>query len=315
MLYLPASLRKQICEYYHDDPMSGHLGQTKTVARINEKYYWPKMDKYISDFVATCHLCQSKKIPKTGPVGLLQPIKVDAPFYHVGIDVLGPLPIAHGRRYILVCVDYFTKWIETRAVPSASTLATAKFLIEQVFCRHGAPSILVSDRGSNFISHVVQEINKLLSTKAATTTAYHPQANGLVERINGIIANMMSMYVNKYHSDWDRYLPFITFAYNSAKQDSTKMSPFFLLNAREPMTAQDVNSGIELEAHASRSEYAEVLKTHWPKVQQMAKQAIEGAQRRYTANYNRKRKEVDFPIGSLVLVRTPIPQPGLAKKF
>ena len=205
---VPQTLRKLIIKIHHDDAVSGHAGIYRTYTRVVEKYYWPKMSRDIEQYVKSCIECQRKKAPRPGRFGMLEPLTIHHPFYRVGIDFLGPLPTSHGKRYIVVAIDYFTKWIETRATSTCSAQATAKFMIEQIFCRHGAPSILVSDQGRNFTSGLIKEINRILNTTHNFTTSYHPQTNGQVEHVNGTLATMLAKYVNCFDHD-DRVSPLV----------------------------------------------------------------------------------------------------------
>ena len=204
------------------------------------------MSSYINHYVSTCFLCQTKKAPRGTEPGQLITSEVSLPFEQVGIDVIGPLPTAHGKNYIIVAIDYFTKYIETQALPSQNAKNTAKFVIEKIFVRHGAPKMLLSDQGTNFTSKLLAEVTEILLIKHNFSTPYHPQTNGQVERVNSVIKGMLLMYVNEYHSDWDEILPLVTFAYNVNIQASTKMSPFEMIFGRKPLVPDEYNVPIDI---------------------------------------------------------------------
>ncbi|KZR95508.1 Uncharacterized protein APZ42_010747, partial [Daphnia magna] len=134
---------------------------------------------------------------------------------------------------LIVAVDYLTKWAICKAVPSASSKELVDFFVKHVVLQHGAPFFLISDRGNCLTSSFSEELFKAMQTNHLVTAAYHPQCNGLVERYNHTFAEMFSMYVNSCHNDWDDYVDFVTFAYNTSKQESTGVTPFFLLYGRE----------------------------------------------------------------------------------
>ncbi|UYV84664.1 K02A2.6-like, partial [Cordylochernes scorpioides] len=167
----------------------------------------------------------------------LQPIPVpEVAFEKVGMDLLGRYPTSEGgNRWIIVCTDYLTEYAITKALPTSESMEVAKFFIEDVILKHGAPRELITDRGRNFTSS-----NNQCRITHRKTTAYHPQTNGLTERWNKTIADMLSMYVDVNQKDWDRILPFVTFAYNTAKQESTGFTPFFLVHGREAETPLNV---------------------------------------------------------------------------
>ena len=103
------------------------------------------------------------------------------------------LPLTEsGNRYVVVFADYLTKWIEAFAVSEQSAETIARLLVEEVFCRHGAPAELLSDRGANFLSELVGEVCKQLQIRKVNTSGYHPQTNGLVEKMNSTLIAMIS---------------------------------------------------------------------------------------------------------------------------
>ena len=152
----------------------------------------------------------------------------------MGVDVL-QLPLTFsGNQYAVVFMDYFTKWPEVFAVPNQKAEIIARLLVECVISRHGVPELLLSDRGANFLSELVNEVCKLVGTVKINTAGYHPQCDGLVEKFNSTIINMLSKCVEKHGRDWDDHLPYLLFAYRVAVQESTQESPFFLLYGRDP---------------------------------------------------------------------------------
>ena len=144
-------------------------------------------------------------------------IEVQEPFEKVGIDLLGPFPLSRsGNRYIIVAVDYLTKWVETAALPDGTAGQAARFFVEHIVFRHGAPKALVSDNGRNFVAEMMENVLHLMETNHKTSSKYHPQANGLWERQMHTFSDMISMYVSSDHRDWDETLGAITFAYNTS---------------------------------------------------------------------------------------------------
>ncbi|UYV82146.1 hypothetical protein LAZ67_21001132 [Cordylochernes scorpioides] len=142
--------------------------------------------------------------------------------------------IRRWQPWIIVCTDYLTKYAITKALPTSESMEVAKFFIENVILKHGAPRELITDRGRNFTSSRISDLNNQCRITHRKTTAYHPQTNGLMERLNKTIADMLSVYVDVNQKNWDRILPFVTFAYNTAKQESTGFTPFFLVHGQEP---------------------------------------------------------------------------------
>src|SRR4051812_44756917 len=151
--------REIIIYNMHSDHLAGHFGKTKTIQRTLSRYYWPTLGKDISEYIATCDICQRRGKPNRQEA--LHPLQVGQPFDRVGIDVVGPLTITEdNNRYIITATDYLTKWVEAKAVPRADASTTAQFIYEEIICRHGSPKELLSDRGRNFIAETVEELYK-----------------------------------------------------------------------------------------------------------------------------------------------------------
>ncbi|UYV61766.1 hypothetical protein LAZ67_1006427, partial [Cordylochernes scorpioides] len=265
LLVVPKKRRKEVMSEYHNHMLNGHLGVARTTYRLKNKYYWPSMLKDVSEFVKTCHLCQSRKGSNHLPSGLLQPIPpANYPFERIGIDFVGPLPSTKRRRkWIIVLTDYYTKYAETKAVSEATVKEVSTFLIEHIILRHGAPKFLISDRGSQFTSNLMKEVMKMCKVKHCFTTSYHPQTNGLTERLNRTLINMISMYVNTDQKNWDEILPFITHAYNTTIQETTGYSPFFLLFGREPMSLLDDEN---IPTDSNMDDYDEYIENYLDKI-------------------------------------------------
>ncbi|UYV67129.1 hypothetical protein LAZ67_4004017, partial [Cordylochernes scorpioides] len=317
LLVVPENKKREIMKEYHNHMSNGHLGVARTMYRIKSKYFWPSMLKDVSEFVKTCHLCQSRKGSNQLPSGLLQPIPpANFPFERIGIDFVGPLPSTKNRKkWIIVLTDYYTRYAETRAVSEATVKEVSKFLVEDIFLRHGAPQYLISDRGSQFTSNLMKEVMKTCKIKHCFTTSYHPQTNGLTERLNRTLINMLSMYVNTDQKNWDEILPFITHAYNTTIQETTGYSPFFLMFGREPTSLlDDRNISVDID----KDDYDEYIKHHLDKINRTRKLVINNTiktQERMKKNYDKKHMERIYEPGELVAVWTPIRKIGKCEKL
>ncbi|GFY05885.1 hypothetical protein TNCV_4405511 [Trichonephila clavipes] len=195
---IPKHLRADILRHFHDAPTAGHLGFAKTYDRIRKRFYWPGMYRNVVRYVMHCRECQRRKSVPQRPPGRLVPIPpAIAPFHRIGIDLLGRFPkSAHGNKWIIVCTDYSSRYAITKALLTAEVDEIAKFLLEEIVLRHGAPRVIITDRGAVFRSRLVSSLVDLCNIDHRFTTAYHPQTNGLTERFNKTLADMLSMYVD-----------------------------------------------------------------------------------------------------------------------
>ncbi|XP_071504639.1 uncharacterized protein [Diadema antillarum] len=188
----------------------------------------------VQRFCRSCDACQ-RAIPKGRvtkiPLGTT-PI-IDEPFHRVAIDIVGPIkPVSsRGHRYILTLVDYATRYPEAVPLRNIDTSSVAEALLS-IYSRVGFPKEMLTDRGSQFTSDVMREVSRLLSIRHVTTTPYHPQCNGLVEKFNGTLKRMLNKMCEERPTDWDRYIDALLFAYRETPQDSTGFAPFELLYGR-----------------------------------------------------------------------------------
>jgi transposase InsO family protein len=309
---VPARYMAVVLHNNHDTPMAAHMGISKTFDRLRIGYWWKTMYQDVSDYINSCSTCQRTR--KLGQrTGLLQSIPVpEQPFDMIAIDLLGPFPTsANGNKYIAVCADYMTRWIEAAAIPDPSAESTIKFLMTHVVARHSVPKVLLTDRGTNFTSGLTAGIARALGIRQRLTTARRPQTDGLVERFNHTLAAMIAKFTTDHEKDWDRYLPLLLHAYRTTRQSSTGYSPFRLLYGREATLPLDVAIGppppVAMTPEMTRrqeeyDEYVEDLRLRLADVRERAKVMIDAAQKRQSVRYNRRRKEATYQAGDLVWV-------------
>ncbi|UYV77011.1 hypothetical protein LAZ67_14002809, partial [Cordylochernes scorpioides] len=314
LLVVPRHLRQELLKNFHDSPTAGHLGFTKTYDRIRKKYYWPGMYRMVRRYVAHCSDCQRRKHQPQLPSGHLQPIPVpEVAFEKVGMDLLGIFPTSEGgNRWIIVCTDYLTKYVITKALPTSESMEVAKFFIEDVILKHGAPRELITDRGRNFTSSMISDLNNQCRITHRKTTAYHPQTNGLTDRLNKTIADMLSMYVDVNHKDWDRILPFVTFAYNTAKQESTGFTPFFLVHGREAETPLDV---LFPKLLPEDDDFIQTLGARADEARKLARIHSMRSQGSNEHRYDAHHRNIIYQPGDLVWIFIPVRKVGYSEKL
>ena len=139
---------------------------------------------------------------------------VDSPMERLALDILGPLPVTDlGNKYILIVADYFSKSVEAFPIPDQEAQTVASLLVKEVVCRFGAPVLIHSDQGRNFESALFTEMCQLLGMKKTRTTAYHPESDGMVERLNQTFEDQLAKFVDYHQKDWDEHIPYLMMAY------------------------------------------------------------------------------------------------------
>ena len=236
----------------------------------------------------------------------------DQAYDHVQIDILGPFTrTAGGNKYVITAICYLSKWIEAKAVKDASTIEVAKFLTEQIICRHGCPKILQSDQGSHFTSELLEKINHLLGIDHQKSTSYHPESQGLVEKSHNTLTDCISMYVSSNQRDWDLFISHLVFAYNTSVQKTTKMTPFSLVYGREAKLPAQI-----LLPELQPFQEVDDLHKRITEARQLARTFIENEQRKYADRVNAKLTPPrEFAPGEEVVVRKHGTKKGLSAKL
>ena len=229
-LYIPEHLQKTIIQEHHTS--LGHLGINKTYDAIRSKYFWINLYKDVTNFVTSCVTCQTRSAQKTRP-----PVQeTDTPPFawaKCAVDVSGPYPTSlSGNKYIVSFIDLFSGYPEAFACPDKSAQTIAHLIVDEIFPRYSCPLELLSDNGSENVNKVVKE-TEALNIHHVTTSFYHPESNGVIERYHRTLADVISKKLQTDAGSWDMFLNQALAAIRFGVNESTKCSPFFLLFNRE----------------------------------------------------------------------------------
>lgn len=311
-LVVPKQYRGMVLKLAHESLMAGHLGTRKTVLRVLSEFYWPGVQADVKRFCQSCDICQ-RTVPKgrCTKVPLDKMPLIDEPFKRVAVDIIGPIhPItAKGNRYIVTLVDFATRYPEAIALPSIEAERVAEALVD-IFCRVGVPKEMLTDMGSQFTSALMAEVSRLLSLKQMTTTPYHPMCNGLVERFNGTLKQMLKRMCSERPKDWDRFINAALFAFREVPQESLCFSPFELVygwSVRGPMAILKELWTNEVKDPQVKSTYQYVidLREKLEQTCEFARNNLKKAAGRYKIYYDKKARERDMKVGDKVLVLLP----------
>lgn len=228
-LVVPKSLRTEALKECHDDPLASHGGVFKTTSRLKELYYWPQLTRDVKRYVRNCKVCSAQKAPNCSRPGLMgQPKRANFPWQYISVDILGPLPRSkNGFCYLLVVSDYFSKYCLLHPMKKATTSVITKFIENQVFLVFGAPQIVMTDNGSQFVSRSFKLLCEEYGAQIWYNAKYHAQVNA-VERVNRVIGAAIRSYIKEDHRDWDINIHKIAFAMRTAVHQSTGYSPAFI---------------------------------------------------------------------------------------
>ena len=258
-LCIPRTMRKRIMSTQHDSSTANHPSEMHMYDTLREIVWWPAMLSEISNYVKNCPEClKSKKNKVKIPV---QPVTLPTrPWEEVAFDFQGPFPLTDkGNRYIMVAMDTLTRYAESVPLPDIEVKTVSEAIINFVILRHGFFDVMRSDRGQQFVSILAANIYRRLGIKQITTTAWHPQSNGMVERFNGTLKRTIKIWVNENQRDWDVYLPYAMFAYHTSFHSTMQETPFYMTFGRDPNTVLTKTLGIRPEQNKDTEHYATEL--------------------------------------------------------
>ncbi|KAH3717167.1 hypothetical protein DPMN_059947 [Dreissena polymorpha] len=311
-LVVPKEFRDEIMKIAHESLLGGHLGMQKTLDKVLSQFHWSGVMSDVKRFCTSCDTCQRMTSKgKVSKVPLGEMPLIDTPFKRVAVDLIGPItPVSdRGNRYILTVVDYATRYPEAMALKNIETETVAEALVD-IFTRVGVPQEMLSDMGAQFTSGLMKEISRLLSMKQLVTTPYHPQCNGLVERMNGTLKSMIKRMCTERPKDWDKYISPALFAYREAPQASTGFSPFELLYGRtvrgpmqilrEMLTQETLSAEVK-----TVYEYVLDLKERLAETMQFAQEELKKSAGKYKKHFDKKARQRTFSVGERALVLLP----------
>jgi hypothetical protein len=297
-IYAPEGQRYKIVQERHDTPGAGHPGRNRTFEIIAREFWWPGMRQYVEKYVKGCDMCQRTKTFPGKPFGKLTPNEIPTkPWQIVSVDLIVGLPESVGYDSIMVVVDRFSKMIRlSPCTQKITSMGVARLFRDTVWRSHGLPEKIISDRGSQFASEVMKEINRLLGIETALSTAYHPQTDGQTERINQHVEGYIRLYTDYQQSDWADWLPMAEFSYNNRMQESTKNTPFMINYGRNPRMGFETVISSKKE---SVEDFLTRMKAIWDEAEASLYKAAEDMKK----YYDRKRKDekdIDLQIGMKV---------------
>ncbi|GAU26773.1 hypothetical protein TSUD_317710 [Trifolium subterraneum] len=289
----------QLLEEFHSTPLGGHMGITKTLARLKANFFWEGMRESVTKFVSNCYTCQLIKTETKKPAGLLQPLPLPSAIWEdLSLDFITGLPMSHGFTVILVIVDRFSKGVHLGALPTKFiAYKVARLFIDLVCKHHGFPHSLVSDRDPVFISNFWRELFRLCGTKLRMSTAYHPETDGQTEVFNRILEQYLRSFVHKHPQQWFSYLHLAEWSHNTSLHSFTGFSPFEIIFGKPPPSIPHYLMG------SSPIEAVDSILSNRQKLITKLKATLTKAQTRMKRFADQKRRDVSFDVNSWVYVK------------
>jgi hypothetical protein len=274
----------ELMKEIHAGLCGSHIGSRPLLGKVfRQGFYWPKAASDAAELVQKCEGCQKCARDQKQPSSLTQLIQPTWPLQRWGLDLLGPLPPAQGNlRYVVVAVEYFSKWIEAKPLATITSVTVQKFFWQNIVCRFGVPKAITVDNGTQFDAEAFREFCEQIGTKIHFASVRHPKSNGLVERANGIImTGIMKLIFNQPRGKWPDELIKVVWSHNTTISRSTGFTPFKLLFGDEAITPEEAKAG-SIRTVASVEDEADYS---------VAKDAIEGIRLQAVENINKYQAE------------------------
>jgi hypothetical protein len=305
--YVPADrdLQSKLLYEVHDAPTGGHMGERKTLHKLQSTCWWYGMKKDVEDYVRGCLVCAAVKPSQKVPAGLLQPLPIPhKPYEVITIDFMGPLPMSddyHNAVCVVTCK--LTKRVHLIATSMKVTSEkTARLLIDRVFSQHGLPSTIISDRDPRFTAGLWKAVFSAYGSRLAMSSSYHPQTDGQTERYMRVLAVGLRAYADKRQGDWSKCLSMIEAFYNSSRHESTGKTPFEMTGVvwTDAMTLalrSPIMDGV-------KSQSAEDILSDMKRTWEDARAMLMVRRDRMKVQADRHRREERYAVGDRVLLST-----------
>ncbi|XP_076055262.1 uncharacterized protein LOC143033653 [Oratosquilla oratoria] len=318
-IVLPLGFRNNVLRLAHDTPLAGHLGVRKTLFNITQHFHWPTVVKDVAQYCKTCHTCQLVGKPNQKIVEApLHPIPVmEEPFKKVLIDCVGPLPpSSKGNQYILTIMCMSTRFPEAIPLKNIKAQNIIREMLKY-FTMVGFPKNIQSDQGSNFLSNKFRETLVTLGINHVTSSAYHPQSQGALERFHQTLKTMLRIFCAENTRNWEDGLPFLLFATRITIQESLGFSPSELVFGHEVRGPLKIlhEQWMKEEPPVPSLKYVSQVTEKLLEAWKLARENLANAQRVMKGRYDKNSKLRTFSPGDQVLLYLPIPGDPLQAKY
>lgn len=311
---VPDTLKEIILSQLHDAPQAAHPGKQRMLHVARQKYFWNTMRRDIEAHIAKCHSCAEHKGTTGGAAPILEYPTPSLPFDTVSVDLL-KLPKSHqGSQFLLVCVDFLTRFVILTPLKTKTAEEVGHALLSHLILPFTTPKTLLSDNGLEFRNGIVKSICNMYNIQQTFITAYHPASNGLVERMNRSVLNVLRHVTKTLDNAWEDWLPQVAATINGSVNASTGKSPHYILYGDDKslpyeLLVQKMEPVYNLEDYSKR--HIQVLK----KIHQEVRTHLSASRAEMIRIQHRNATEVNIEVGDCVMLLDPTRNSKLAPKF
>jgi hypothetical protein len=309
------AMKGKILHENHDSILGGHRGMNKTYEAIKQHYYWPKMKEEVEEYVRKCTKCQLNKVlraKRKAPMEITT--TASHPFEKCSLDIVGPLIESEtGNKYILTFQDELSKFIVAIPLPQQDAETVAKAFVLNIVLKFGAPATILTDQGSNFLSNLFKNTCKLLGIKKIQTTAFHPESNGGLERSHRVLAEYLRHYVREDQSNWDEFVPYAAYVYNTTIHTATECTPFELVYGFKSEMPSALRGSPSVQYNYE--DYLTELKGRLQTAHEMARKNLISRKEKSKVQYDKRAEPFELKVGQQVLLYDETVRRGRSRKL
>lgn len=294
--------RRVILNDYHMLPSSGHAGIRRMINNIRKRYFWPGLEKDVTEFVNRCDKCLRQKHFKY----IKEPMVITdtgcSAFDRVYLDIVGPLvKDIDSNLYILTLQCDLTKYVEAYPLRNKDTISVAAAFVNNFILRYGIPSKIISDRGTEFVSRVMAEVCKILNIKQITSTAYHHQSIGSLENSHKNLMSFLRIQTENDPHHWSSWLPFWCFAFNTTVHTETKYTPYELVFGKLCNLPSNLTS--DINPLYNHYDYPQQLRYRLQKSQYEARNNLIVSKEQRKTKYDNYTNSIKYNVGDKILLK------------
>lgn len=295
---------QNILNEFHDHPLNGgHSGISRTIAKIKDRFHWRNMTNDIRQYIKNCGHCKKNKTTQHIKEEMVVTDTPTKAFDRVVVDTVGPLPKSlRGNEYAVTLICDLTKYLVTIPVPNKQAGTIAKAIFENFILTYGTMGNILTDMGTEYKNNLMTELCKLLNVKHQTSTAYHHQSLGTVERNHRTLNEYLRSYISVDKLDWDDWLGCFTYCYNVTPSIIHDYCPFELVFGRGIPNLNFLREN-KVEPFYNHDAYDKEIKYRLQLSQVRAHEELKKAKLRQKLYYDRQLNPIKVKVGDLVMVR------------
>lgn len=305
-LVIPQKLIPEILKIIHDSSVSSHPGKDKTYKQAQMKYFWIHMRKDIYKYVDNCQKCAETKGSTRTPAPMLSYPIPSEPWERIHIDTL-ELPMSeNGSKYLFVAIDYFSRFCILQPMTDKKAETVASVIFNEIITTFSTPRTIITDNGSEFNNKILEELCRIFNIKKINVQTYHPQSNGVVERLNRKIINCLRSLINPYSINWDTWIPHVKCALNTQINSATSETPHYIIFGKDKILPYELFTSEQRPIY-NYDDYVANNVQKFQSIHNRVREHMKTYSEEMKQQQHKTAKPVKINVGNLVMAKIHVP--------